>query len=421
MTEESVIDLAEIALDAENARHHSEDNLTMIRRSLAEYRAGRSILIDGENTLIAGEGVTRAARELGYTRVRVIDTDGSELIAVRRADLTAAQRRRLALLDNRTTETSTWDNDVLAEFFHEDPAILDGIFTNGELSALLNPKKRSRGTVDVAAHPDISAELQKRWMVETGQIWQVGAHRLMCGDSTKNNDVAQLITQRVAMTFTSPPYNAGGSANLRENNAVTNGLYRVGFDDDKSQADYLTFLEQFTELALRYSEYVFVNIQLLAGNKRAVIEYLAHFTAANNFADVAIWDKQGVGVPQIAPRVMNSRYEFILIFSESGNKTVGTRYFQGTVPNVYVGNQQLNNEFADSHGATFPLDLPLHFIDTFTNVGDAVYEPFCGTGTTLLACEELCRTGYGMELYPEYCAVTLQRLTDAGLEAKLLE
>jgi DNA modification methylase len=110
---------------------------------------------------------------------------------------------------------------------------------------------------------------------------------------------------------------------------------------------------------------------------------------------------------------MDSRFEFVIVLGGNGSRAIGTREFRGMVHNVYTGSPQRHNENADLHAATFPPDLPQHFITTFTNEGETIYEPFCGTGTTLLVCQNTGRIGRGVELSPAYVAVALQRMQDA--------
>ncbi|MDQ3780464.1 MAG: hypothetical protein M3354_07970, partial [Chloroflexota bacterium] len=100
--------------DPRNARAHSERNLELIAQSLTELGAARSIVVDEAGTILAGNATVQAAQQAGLIGVRVIDADGSELIAVRRSGLSPEQKRRLALFDNRTAELASWDTDILA-------------------------------------------------------------------------------------------------------------------------------------------------------------------------------------------------------------------------------------------------------------------------------------------------------------------
>jgi hypothetical protein len=216
--------------------------------------------------------------------------------------------------------------------------------------------------------------------------------------------------ERAAICFTSPPYNAGESSKLTGNTHVKDNFYQEEYSDNQSEGAYLDLLRGFTDLALSHCDYVFVNVQVLAGNKHAFLDYWYGYS--DKFCDVAVWDKSHAA-PAAALRVMDSRFEFVLVFGGNGSRAIGTREFRGMVHNVYTGSPQRHNENADLHAATFPLDLPEYFIKTFTNDGEIVFEPFNGTGTTLLACHNLNRKCRAIEISPAYVAVSLQRMSDA--------
>lgn len=130
--------LGDLRQDPRNARRHTERNVGMIRDALTEVGAGRSILIDEENRIIAGNGTVRAAAEAGITKVHVVDTPPDTLVAVRRTDLTPEQKRRMALFDNRSAELAEWDANVLAQLAAEG-TLLDDLFAPDELQALVEP------------------------------------------------------------------------------------------------------------------------------------------------------------------------------------------------------------------------------------------------------------------------------------------
>lgn len=130
--------LAALKPDTENRRKHNPRNVGMIEDSLQEVGAGRSVVIDSDGTILAGNATVEAAGNVGIERVRIIETDGNEIIAVRRTNLSATQKKRLALYDNRTAELADWDIDQIAlDVAAGDD--LDGLFTPAELQRLLTP------------------------------------------------------------------------------------------------------------------------------------------------------------------------------------------------------------------------------------------------------------------------------------------
>jgi len=276
---------------------------------------------------------------------------------------------------------------------------------------------------DAEPQIDKAEELRQKWNVQSGQMWQLGEHRIICGDCTDRAVVERVMGgEKGQICFTSPPYNLG------ENIAISNrfqalkdsGSAYQGGEDDLNDSAYLELLTKFTENALQFNQYAFVNIQSLAGNKVSLIDYVYYFR--NRFADVAIWHKTNQQ-PAMAEKVMNSSFEYIYIFSSDDNPTraIKTGNFRGTFSNVYTSTIN-NNEFSDVHGAAFPLDFSTHYISSFTSGGGIVYEPFCGTGTTLITCENLSRKCRAVEISPAYVAVTIQRWVDVtGKEPILLD
>jgi len=354
----------------------------------------------------------------GHQRLKVLNekygADYEVDVRVASRALTEKEREKLTVYLHKGA-AGDWDFDLLANEFELDD-LLDWGFDKKELDIDL---WTGEAPEDVEPKIDKAEELREKWDVKTGQLWQLGNHRLICGDCTDKAVVDKVMQGEVAaITFTSGSYNAGVSAQLSGNTSIDDNLYKDEYNDNQTQSDYLALLEHFTDLALSNSQYVFVNIQLLAGNKIAFVDYLTRFR--DNLADIAIWDKVHAA-PQQAQRVMDSRFEFVLIFSEKANRAIGTREFRGMVHNVYTGNPQRHNDYAGSHAATFPVDFPEHFINTFTNDNELIFEPFCGTGTTIIACERLGRKCRAVEISPAYCAVAIQRWVDVtGKEPELL-
>ena len=380
-----------------NPRSLSDKEFKQLKTSLDKFGMIDKPIVnaDSANTIIGG-----------HQRKHVLEASGVKEIECWIPDRELSDKEVEELNIRLNKNTGSWDFDVLANEFELDD-LLDWGFDKGELDLDLWADDAPE---DVEPQIDKAEELREKWGVESGQLWKLGEHRLICGDCTDRAVVDKVMQGEVAsITFTSPPYNAGVSAKLRGNTSIDDNLYKDEYNDNQTQSDYLSLLANFTDVALSNSQYVFVNIQFLAGNKTAFVDYLTRFR--DNLADIAIWDKTNAA-PQQAQRVMDSRFEFVLIYSHKANRAIGTREFRGMVHNVYTGNPQRNNKYASSHAATFPVDFPEHFINTFTNDGELVYEPFIGTGTTLIACERLGRKCRAVEISPAYVAVAIQRWVD---------
>ena len=235
-----------------------------------------------------------------------------------------------------------------------------------------------------------------------GDIWQLGSHRLMCGDSTDPGSVALLMNgEKADIAFASPPYNAGFGKNLTKDNGRSK--YTNGDNDNHSTEYYHEFLSKYIDNASNHSLYNFVNIQFLANNKTALMQTV--FDKLNRLADIIIWDK-GRSQPAAAENVLNSEFEFVFVFSEKANRNIGTIPFHGTLKNI-VHISPGRNEFAEQHNAVFPIELPAHFIQHFAK--ESVLDLFGGSGTTLIAAEQLGRRCFMMELDPHYCDIIIAR------------
>lgn len=159
-----------------------------------------------------------------------------------------------------------------------------------------------------------------------------------------------------------------------------------------------------------------MNMQSLSGNKVALIDVL--YDNKDIYADTIIWDKQH-GQPAMANNVLNSCFEYVHIFSKKANRAVGTVPFRGTIDNILHMSAQRKNEYAEIHNATFSVEFASWFISRFAN--NSVLDNFGGTGTTLIACEQLNKTCYMMEYEPKYCDVIIARWENlTGEKAVLL-
>ena len=261
------------------------------------------------------------------------------------------------------------------------------------------------------AHSTLLERTLTSQRVQRGDLWRLGRHRLLCGDCTNEAQVAKLFgAERATLTITSPPYNIGGRRGMFTK-TMKGGSKYLNSPDALSHADYLTLLGTSTQNALEVSEIVVFNVQMLSSNKVALIEFWHRFR--HDFCDVILWDK-GRARPAISRNVLNARFEFLLFFTKERSKgktprTIPTADFRGTLSNVYAAPPQSNNRYHKTHAATFPLHLPLWLMNNFSPKESLVFDPFLGTGTTLIAAEKTERRCFGMEVDPVYCETVLQR------------
>lgn len=382
-----------------------------VARSYETFGQRKPIVVKrtGENeagptgTVIAGNHQLQAARQLGWTEIAAVFVDDDDSTA-----------KAYALADNRTAELGGYDEEALLTMLREtaiDESMLEATgWTAQDLLDLQSGHTRGTEPNDADSVP----EPPKTAVTRSGDVWILGRHRVICGDATDVSAwTAVLNGSRATLCFTSPPYNAGTSASLSGNKAsATSGNFYSEHVDDLVSSDYLELLNDYTKLALLHAEVTVTNIQQLAGNKTAVLSHFHSFQ--RHFVDMAIWDK-GNAAPAMAAEVMNSRFEYLLILDseEDPSRRIRTASFRGNVDNVYQAPPQRSNEYAKIHGATFPVHLPTWVIETLDgSKKGSVIDPFCGTGTTIIAAHDTGRTGYGIEMDPIYVDVTCQRFQE---------
>ena len=216
---------------ARNARTHSEDQVAQIAASIAEFGFTNPILTDGDKGVIAGHGRLAAARKLALTQVPVIEL----------GHLTAIQKKAYILADNRIAANAGWDEELLkleiAELDEADFNLDLMGFGDEELERLLNGDGDTTGLTEDDAVPELPAEPVSK----TGDVWVLGQHRLLCGDSTVLSDVERLMNGQLAdMAFTDPPYNVDYGNNAKDkmrgkdrrimNDALGDGFYKFLYD-----------------------------------------------------------------------------------------------------------------------------------------------------------------------------------------------
>ena len=392
------VKITEVIANPNNPRLIKDDKFKKLVKSIQDFPDMlnvRPIVVNKDMVVLGGNMRLKAIKEAGHTEVAVEIVDWNE-----------QQQKEFIVKDN--VGYGEWDWDDLANNWDAQELTDWGLdIPNFDVTVL-------EAEEDDFAVPDGGIETD----IVLGDLFEIGEHRLLCGDSTDSDQVAKLMNgQKANMSFTSPPYNAGKSEALSGNTHTTDNKYNE-YNDNQTKDNYLDLLIGFTNNAILFSDYLICNIQSLAGNKIALIEYLNEYK--DNFIDVAIWDK-GHGAPAMAENVMTSAWEYMFFISskDKASRAIPNANFRGTVPNIYRGKPNRNNEFSHVHAATFPIDLPEWALQ-FTKEKDIILDQFCGTGTTMAASHQLKRKCYGMELDPKYCQVIVDRMQklDPTLEIK---
>jgi DNA modification methylase len=383
-----------LTLDPANVRRHPAKNLDSIKASLTRFGQQRPVLVNPKGIIIAGNGTVMAAKALGWDHINIV-----------RTDLEGSEATAYAIADNRTAELAEWDEEALAQQLAalqiEDEELAKAAgFTDAEIQAL------EGATVEV--QEDEVPEAPVDPITKSGDMWLLGEHRLLCGDSTKAEDVARLMDgQKADLCFTSPPYALGKSVALSGNTVMAKKQRVYDTHDDKPD-EWNHLMDGWWNASMHAVSHAWlVNVQPLAGNKRDLMKWIN--ARVDRLIDIITWDK-GHAAPQMAAGVLASRYEWIIGMGNiDASRAFPLSSWRGKFQSVYEAPPQRNNEYADIHAATMPVHVPAWIMGSLCDQSKSVYEPFCGTGTTLIAAEQLGRKCYGMEISPAYCDVIVKR------------
>lgn len=433
-----MVAIADLHQDPANVRKHSERNLASIKASLARFGQQKPVVVGKNNVVLAGNGTLAAAMSLGWTEIQIV-----------RTTLSGTEATAYAIADNRTAELAEWDDQALAETLRslqsEDFDLEAVGFTSDEVDKLIEGlgdeilDGEGEASEDGGGEVDRADELQTKWKTLEGQLWIIpsktgkGEHRLLCGDSTKAEDVARVMGGKTAdLCFTSPPY--GQQREYTKEISDWDGLMRGVFGN----------------LLMSEPGQVLVNLGLIHRDGEWIpywdgwIEWMRQ-QGWRRFGWY-VWD-QGPGLPGDWNGRLAPSHEFVFHFNRKSLKPIktqecknaghvyegkgGLRASDGKVDEwTHAGQPVQDTKIPDSvcrvsrekssyihgHPAMFSVGFAAYFVESWPGL---IYEPFCGSGTTIVAAEQLGRICHAIELAPKYVAVILERLTNMGLEPYL--
>lgn len=375
--------LSEITPYAKNAKKHDKKQIANVAESIKQYGFVQPIVIDRDGVIVIGHCRALAAKKLGMENVPCVCVD----------ELTEEQVKALRLVDNKSNE-SDWDFDLLADELPElDLSAFD--FDWGL------PEDQTEEVVEDEA-PEVDEDAEP--ITKLGDIWQLGRHRLMCGDSTDKATVELLMDGKKAdMVFTDPPYGVSytGGLQFKDGYVEKNNREMIKNDDIDIYEDVFKILSQFSNGAC----YIW-----FAGTKAASL-----YSAAEKYGEIhalVIWVKNG-GYGALNANY-KQKHEPCLYWKPKNAKL---NFCGGTTQTtVWEINKDGVNEF---HPTQKPIALPAKAIKN--HKAETVLDLFGGSGSTLVACEQLGRTCYMMELDPKYCDVIIKRWENlTGEKAVLL-
>ena len=365
--------ISELKSDHKNARRRTDRSSELIKESLQRYGAARSIVIDEENRILAGNGTIEGAKAAGIKNLRIIETDGDEIIAVKRTGLTEDQKVGLALADNRTADLSEWDQEMLHQLSEEHD--ISPWFDQDDLDELLAVTELDpeEGNTD----PDDVPEVPEEPTTKPGDLWLLGNHRLLCGDSTNSQHVERLMDGTKAdMVFTDPPYGFS---------------YTKKSDGTSIQNDGIEF-EQVIRDALSL---VSVETAYVCGDAKTASAFLRATLKLGDPKNCIVW------VKPIQHRMHRYEpcHELIWYWGDNGSPFYGANVFEA------------KREIQKFHPTVKPIELIEYCLGSHKDKR-IVLDLFGGSGSTLIACERQHRHCRMMELDPAYCDVIVKRWED---------
>jgi len=384
------IPLEQLHNDPANVRKHGEQNLAAIKASLARFGQQKPIVVNRDGVVVAGNGTLMAARALGWRTVKAV-----------RTGLEGAEATAFAIADNRTAELAEWDESALQQ------QLAAIAIEDEELLAATGYDEKELARLAVAAAPEVTEdevpEPPADPITQPGDLWILGEHRLLCGDSTKAEDVERLMDgETPRLMVTDPPYGVNYDPEMR---STAKSVGKIANDDRASWLDAWS---------------------LFPGD----VAYVWH---ASLFTSVVLADLESAGLRRVSMIIWKKPYATFSMANYHWQhepcwycvRPSGTRNWIGSPKESTVWDM---TQPKDPYGRSgedktpHPTQKPVEAMARPMRNHDhqIVYDPFLGSGTTLIAAEQLGRKCYGMEISPAYCDVIVKRWeTLTGQKAKL--
>lgn len=392
-----------LAFDPANVRRHPERNLDAIKGSLARFGQQKPIVVDARGVVVAGNGTLAAAKALGWRTVKAV-----------RTNLIGAEATAFAIADNRTAELAEWDDAALREQ-------LAAIAIEDEnLLAATGFDAKDLAELDCAVSPKVTEdempEVPEDPISKPGDLWALGRHRILCGDSTKPADVDRLLAgAKMDLLLTDPPYNVdyeGGTGMKIKNDSMPDEKFRAFLKDALAPA--------FKALKPGAAWYIWHADAGLPGVafRYAVVELGQHIR------QTLVWVKNALVMGrqdyqwQHEPCLYGAKTPEPAELTETVQRQHETALYGWTEGAAHLWNSDRKQTTvlyfdrpakSEDHPTMKPVALFAYLMQNSSARDAAVYDPFMGSGTTLMAAEQLGRTAYGMELDPRFVDVIVRR------------
>lgn len=371
-----------------NARTHSDEQVAQICGSIKEFGFTNPVLIDSDKVIIAGHGRVMAAQRMGLSEVPCITLDY----------LTEAQKKAYIIADNQLALNAGWNEELLALEIEE----LNDLDFNLDLLGFDDPLKflpDKEGHTDEDEVPDVPDNP----VTKEGDLWVLGNHKLICGDSTSIDVVDALMNgDKADLLFTDPPYGMSYGGGRVKAHGMILGDDKRGEDlDEMLQGSLFCALANMKKGA---SSYICLNYKNYAIFHKKIEELHLGVSAC------IVWDKKSIGLGNA-----NYRPQHEFIFYSKGNNWHGGK----SESDVWYMSRGNTTEY--KHPTQKPVELIKRAIDNSSKMEDVVLDVFAGSGSTLLACEKTMRSNRAVELDPKYCDVIIERWQNYTQEKAILE
>jgi DNA modification methylase len=398
--------LSSLIPNSHNARTHSKHQLAQIARSIETFGFTNPVLIDQNNTIVAGHGRAIAANQLGINMVPTIRLEG----------LTPEQIRAYVLADNRLAEKAGWDKSILAiELQHlitidSDFDVTITGFEIAEIDLIIEETTANK------PNPDDVFEFDETTppVTQIGDLWQLGKHRLLCGSSLETGSYKTLMnTHRAGVVFVDPPYNVIIDGHVSGHGSIRHREFTMA-SGEMSEAEFVAFLTRALGLLARYSTNG--SVHFVCMDWRHMAELLS---AGNQVYDtllnLCVWVKDNGGLGSL----YRSRHELIFVFRNGKSRhrnNVQLGQFGRNRCNVWeypcaktFSRQSDEGNLTALHPTVKPVAMVADTLLDCSARGDIVLDSFLGSGTTLIAAERVGRICYGIEIDPIYVDVAIRR------------
>ena len=383
-----------------NARKHSAKQIQQIANSIKEFGFMSPVLVNSDRQIMAGHGRVEAAKKLGMKEVPVISTN----------HLSEDQRRAFIIADNKIAQNAEWNNDLLSIELKYLNTVTD---FDIEITGFETPEIDLITDMDEVEEDDevTAPEIDKPSITKRGDVWDLGEHRLICGDSTLSDTFTELLgKERAHMIFTDPPYNVPIDGHVCGLGSVKHKEFAMA-SGEMTEVQFQAFLYLVCKHMLEFSRdgslhYICMDwrhiYELLAAAKRLYRE----------LKNICVWNKDNGGMGAL----YRSKHEFVTVFKHGTKPHVNNielgkhgRYRTNVWDYAGVNSFGKNRSDLKLHPTVKPVTMVADAIKDCTKHGHIVLDPFAGSGTTIIAAEKTGRIARCIEFDPHYCDVIIRR------------